>query len=119
MSHSTQPGRWDGPWYRVRTEHFEAAFLPNAGEDLEVVDNVDVFVDLKDRSRWSAIIITLGQVEAVMARWVESGEALGGRYFWCSDGLIVRDPGISNMTRVLTGLIESDAFTQILHRLDV
>ncbi|MEV1049750.1 hypothetical protein [Streptomyces sp. NPDC049887] len=119
MSHSTQPGRWDGPWYRVRTEHFEAAFLPNSGEDLESVDNIDVFVDLKDGSRWSATIITLGQVEAIMARSAESGEALGGRYFWCSDGLIVRDPGISNMTQVLTGLIESDEFTHVLHRLDV
>jgi hypothetical protein len=119
MSHSTQPGRWDGPWYRVRTEHFAAAFLPSSGEDLEPVDNIDVFVDLKDGSRWSATIIPLGQVEAIMARWAESGEALEGRYFWCSDGLIVRDPGISNMTQVLTGLIESDEFTRILHRLDV
>jgi hypothetical protein len=119
MNHSTQPGRWDGPWYRVRTEHFEAAYLPNAGEDPESVDNVDVFVDLNDGSRWSATIITLGQVEVIMARWTESGEALGGRYFWCPDRLIVRDPGISNMTQVLTGLIESDEFTQILHRLDV
>lgn len=38
-----QPGRWDGPWYRLRTKDFEAAFLPNGGEDLESVDNVDVF----------------------------------------------------------------------------
>ncbi|MER5893846.1 hypothetical protein [Streptomyces sp. NPDC001876] len=29
------------------------------------------------------------------------------------------DPGISNMIQVLTGLIESEEFTQILHRLDV
>lgn len=63
--------------------------------------------------------MTLGQVEAIMARWAESGEALGGRYFWSPDGLIVRDPGIGNMTRVLTGLLETGEFTQILHRLDV
>ncbi|MFC1429323.1 hypothetical protein ACEZDB_01440 [Streptacidiphilus sp. N1-3] len=119
MSSSTQPGHWDEPWCRVRTEHFEASFLPNAGEDLESVDNVDVFVDLKDGSRWSATIITLEQVGIIMARWAESGEALGGRYFWCSDGLIVRDAGISSMTQVLTGLIESDEFTQILQRIDV
>ncbi|MGW5481786.1 hypothetical protein [Streptomyces sp. NPDC004008] len=93
--------------------------MPNSGEDVESVDNVDVFVDLKDGSRWSATIITLGQVEVIMARWADSGEALGGRYFWCSDGLIVRDLGISNMTQVLTGLMESGEFTQILHRLDV
>jgi hypothetical protein len=118
MSHRTQPGPWDGPWYRVRTEHLEAAYLPNAGEDLEAVNNVDVFVDLNDGTHWSATIITLGQVRAVMARWAESGEALGGRYFWCSDGLIVRDPGIGNMARVINGLMETGEFTQILHRLD-
>ncbi|MET8805913.1 hypothetical protein [Streptomyces sp. NPDC004546] len=42
MSHSTTLGSWDGPWYRVHTEQFEAASLPSAGEDLESVDNVDV-----------------------------------------------------------------------------
>ncbi|MFI9723894.1 hypothetical protein ACIHFE_30285 [Streptomyces sp. NPDC052396] len=118
MSHSTTPGSWDGPWYRVHTEQFEAAFLPNAGEDLESVDNVDVFVDLKDGSRWSATIITLAQVEILMKRWAASGEALAGRYFRCSDGLIVRDAGIGNMTQVLTGLIENGEFPQILRRLD-
>ncbi|MFD9903203.1 hypothetical protein [Streptomyces sp. NPDC059063] len=118
MSHSTTPGGWDGPWYRVHTEQFEAAFLPNAGEDLELVDNVDVFVDLTDGSRWSATIITLAQVEGLMKRWATDGEALTGRYFWCPDGVIVRDPGISNMAQVLTGLIENGEFTQILQRLD-
>jgi hypothetical protein len=118
MSNRSEPGNWDGPWYRVHTEQFEAAFLPNASEDLEAVENVDVFVDLKDGSRWSATIVTLAQVEILMNRWTPSGEALGGRYFGCSDGLIVRDPGISNMTQVLTGLIEKGEFTQILHRLE-
>ncbi|MGW6599373.1 hypothetical protein [Streptomyces sp. NPDC055036] len=118
MSDSTQPGRWDGPWYRVRTDQFEAAFLPNAGDELETVNNVDVFVDLNDGSRWSATIITLDQVEILMKRWEVSGEALRGRYFWCSDGLIVRDTGISSMTRVLVGLVENGEFEQILQRLD-
>ncbi|MFF9671480.1 MULTISPECIES: hypothetical protein [Streptomyces] len=89
-----------------------------AGEDLEAVDDIDVFVDLPDGSRWSATILTLAQVEILMKRWATSGEALGGRYFWCPDGLIVRDAGISNMTRVLTGLIENGEFARILHRLD-
>ncbi|MGH4029323.1 hypothetical protein ACQB60_10355 [Actinomycetota bacterium Odt1-20B] len=118
MNHSTASGTWDGPWYRVHTENFQAAFLPDADEDLESVDNVDVFVDLKDGSRWSATIITLAQVETLMKRWAASGEALSGRYFWCWDGLIVRDAGISNMTQVLAGLIENGEFTQILQRLD-
>ncbi|MCL3994946.1 hypothetical protein [Streptomyces lavenduligriseus] len=52
MSESAEPGSWDGPWYRVHTKQFEAAFLPNAGEDLEAVDDIDVFVALPDGSRW-------------------------------------------------------------------
>ncbi|MBD0741481.1 hypothetical protein BG418_08265 [Streptomyces sp. CBMA152] len=89
-----------------------------AAEDVESVDNVDVFVNLKDGSRWSATVITIAQVEILMKRWAASGEALEGRYFWCSDGLIVRDAGIGNMTQVLTGLIENGEFTRILQRLD-
>jgi hypothetical protein len=118
MSHNTQPGIWDGPWYRVRTEQFEAAFLPNAGQDLESVDNIDVCVHLKDDSRWSATIVTVAQVELLMKRWTTSGEALAGRYFWVSDCLIVRDAGIRNVTDVLVGLLETGEFTQILHRLE-
>ncbi|MFF2962543.1 hypothetical protein ACFVT1_27235 [Streptomyces sp. NPDC057963] len=41
-----------------------------------------------------------------------------GRYFWCSDGLVVRDAGISSMTEVLVRLVEKDEFTQVLQRLD-
>ncbi|MGW2512323.1 hypothetical protein ACWC0A_23610 [Streptomyces scopuliridis] len=99
-------------------EHFEAAFLPNAGEDLESADNIDVFVDLNDGTRWSATVFTLAQLATIMERWAATGEALGGSYFWCSDGLIVRDAGISNMTQVLVGLIETGEFTQILQRVD-
>ncbi len=53
-----------------------------------------------------------------MRRWAARGEALAGRYFWCSDGLIVRDAGITNMTQVLAGLIRNGEFTRILRRLD-
>ncbi|RAJ70604.1 hypothetical protein K377_07886 [Streptomyces sp. PsTaAH-137] len=82
------------------------------------MSDVDVEVRLRDGSRWSATIRTVGHVETLMKRWAVSGEALGGRYFWCSDGLIVRDAGISNMTQVLTGLIENGEFAQILQHLE-
>lgn len=44
MSHSTPSGSWDEPYYRVHTEHFEAAFLPDADEDLDAVTDIDVEV---------------------------------------------------------------------------
>ncbi|MER7780008.1 hypothetical protein ABTZ21_34260 [Streptomyces sp. NPDC096191] len=109
---------WDGPWY-VRTDWFEASFLPNTGEPLDNICNVDVEVRLiVDGSRWGATVFTLAEVERIMARWSRTGEALGGRYFWCSDGLIVRDPGIDSMTQVLVGLLDDGDFTQVLKRLD-
>jgi hypothetical protein len=110
---------WDGPWYRVRTDRFQASFLPSAGEPLDTVCNVDVEVLLTaDGSRWSASVFTLAEVERIMGRWSRTGEARGGRYFWCSDGLIVREPGIDNMTQVLVGLLDDGNFTHVLQRLD-
>ena len=109
---------WVGPWYRVRTEAFEVSFLPDDGQDVETVCNIDVFVDLSDGSRWSATVLTLTEVERLMNLWATTGEALGGRYFWCSDGLIVREPGVSAMVAVLVGLFESGDFRQVLQQIE-
>ncbi|MFJ5279650.1 hypothetical protein [Streptomyces parvulus] len=104
---------WDEPWYRVRVEGFEASFLPSDGEDLDEVCNVDVFVTLEGGSRWTATVFTVAEVERLMKLWAGTDEALGGRYFWASDGLIVRDPGIDSMTGVIAGLIENGEFSEI------
>ncbi|MGB8939036.1 MAG: hypothetical protein WCD21_02155 [Streptomyces sp.] len=120
MSHSTlsEPVErgWDEPWYRVRMEDFQASFLPSDGEDLDEVCNVDVVVTLKDGSRWTATVFTVVEVERLMQLWAGTDEALGGRYFWVSDGLIVRDPGIDSMTDVIAGLIEKGEFSEIFRR---
>ncbi|MFF8975075.1 hypothetical protein [Streptomyces sp. NPDC014995] len=107
---------WDEPWYRVRTEDFQASFLPSDGEDLDEVCNVDVFVTLKDGSRWTATVFTVTEVERLMRLWAGTDEALGGRYFRVSDGLIVRDPGIDSMTGVIAGLLENGEFSEIFQR---
>lgn len=49
---------WDGPDHRVLAGGFEALFLP-------------------DGSRWSATIFTLAEVDRLMKRWEETGEAAG------------------------------------------
>ncbi|MFI1735772.1 hypothetical protein ACH40E_42605 [Streptomyces acidicola] len=109
----------DEPWYRVRTGRFVASFLPGASEDLDAVCNVDVEVRLvEDGSRWSATVFTVAEVERLMEKGAQTGEDLEGRYFWCSDGLIVRDPGIDNMTEVIASLLNSGEFGQVLQRLD-
>ncbi|CAG7643386.1 hypothetical protein [Actinacidiphila bryophytorum] len=114
----TTEGWWDGPWYRVRTDRFVASFLPSAGEDLDAVCNVDVEVRLTDGSRWSATVFTVAEVQRLMERWAQTGEEAGGRYFWCSDGLIVREAGVVNMAEAISGALDEGDFEQILQRLD-
>ncbi len=108
---------WDGPYYRARAEEFEALFLPSPDEVLDEVCNVDVEVHLPDGSRWSATILTLAEVDRLMRRWEGTGEAAAGRCFWCSDGLIVRDPGIQGMVGVIAKLLASEEFDGAFHRL--
>lgn len=107
---------WDEPWYRVRMENVQVSLLPSNGEDLDEVCNVDVFVTLKDGSCWTATVFTVAEVERLMKLWTGTDEALGDRYFWVSDGLIVRDPGIDSMTGVIAGLIENGEFSEIFQR---
>ncbi|MEU6935014.1 hypothetical protein AB0A05_38730 [Streptomyces sp. NPDC046374] len=109
--------RWDGSYYRVLTERFEALFLPSPDEVLDEVCNVDAEVHLPDGSQWSATIFTLAEVDRLMGKWEGTGEAAGVGCFWCSDGLIVRDPGIEGMVGVIAELLASGEFDGAFHRL--
>lgn len=118
MSHSELTGHWDGPWYRVDGDGFTALFLADPDEDLALVENVDVVVELADGTRWTGTLFTLTEVERLMAKDAGTGESLEGRYFPRVDALIVRDPGVGDMTRVLAGLIEFGELTRVLRRAD-
>ncbi|MEV0774633.1 hypothetical protein ACIBLA_35330 [Streptomyces sp. NPDC050433] len=109
---------WDGAYYRVRAGALEMFFLPGPDKALDEVCNVDAEVLLPDGSRWSATIFTVAEVERLMTRWTDTGEALNGRYFWCSDGLIVKEPGVLPMAKVIMGLLDNGEFHQVLQRLD-
>ncbi|MER7978326.1 hypothetical protein [Streptomyces sp. NPDC095817] len=118
QAHDPRPqGGWDTSWYQVHTDTFEASFLPTGAKDLDAMCNADVLVHLPDGSQWSATVFTITEVERLMASWTGSDEALGGAYFWVPDALIVRDPGIDNITRVIAGLIEAKTFADIFQRL--
>ncbi|MFJ2732476.1 MULTISPECIES: hypothetical protein [unclassified Streptomyces] len=96
---------WDGPFYRVKHEGYEIRFVPGAGEGLDEVRDVDMWVIFADGNRWSGTVMTLDQVRRMMESWKGSGECLDGSYFYCWDGLIVRDPGIPAMVRVIDYLV--------------
>ncbi|MFE7530808.1 hypothetical protein ACFU7Y_34615 [Kitasatospora sp. NPDC057542] len=96
----------------------EIRFLPDPDEDLDEVCNIDAEVSLPDGSRWGATILTVGEVGRLMERWDGTGESLGGGYFSCPDGLIVRSPGLAGMVDVLVGLLAAGDLQQTLNRLD-
>ncbi|NLF06202.1 MAG: hypothetical protein GX593_14560 [Actinomycetales bacterium] len=110
-------GTWDGPWYHVAADDFEARFRLAPEEALDEVRNVDVEIRLLDGSRWSATIFSLAEVDRLMKVWEGTGEAAGGRCFWSPDGLIVREPGIRVMVDVITDLLASGEFDGAFHRL--
>ncbi|MET7539568.1 hypothetical protein [Streptomyces sp. NPDC005507] len=105
---------WDGPFYRVRREGYEICFVPGAGEDLAEVNDVDMWVILDDGDRWSGTVYTLDVVRRNMDRWRDTGECLDGSYFWVWDGLIVREPGIPAMARVIDHLMSTGDYRTTL-----
>ncbi|WP_194818839.1 hypothetical protein [Nocardia sp. XZ_19_385] len=114
LSHS-----FDGIFYRIQTTSFDVQYIISTDEEPETVENVDVEVRLPDGSRWSATMFTVAEIVRLMARWSETGECVSGSYFWCGDGVIVREPGVSSMTAVLIGLHDDEnALTNVLQRLD-
>ncbi|MFE9174215.1 hypothetical protein ACFYNZ_33055 [Streptomyces kebangsaanensis] len=63
--------------------------------------------------RWSGTIHTLDHVRRTMDRWRQTGECLGGRYFYVRDGLIVRDRGIPGMVDVVDDLVRSGDYRSV------
>ncbi|MFJ5924743.1 DUF4279 domain-containing protein [Kitasatospora sp. NPDC092948] len=109
---------WDGPFYRVRNDAFEIRFLPDPYEHPDYVYNIDAEVLLPDGSRWSTTFLTIDEVDRLMNRWDGTGEVLGSRHFSCSDGLIVRSPGIAGMVEAIVRLLETGELQHTLKQLD-
>lgn len=108
---------WDGPFYRVKRDGYEICFVSGAGEDLDEVCNIDMWVTFADGNRWSGTVFTLHEVQRLMDRWKGTGECLDGSYFWCWDGLIVREAGIPAMVRVVDDLVATGDYKGALRAL--
>lgn len=107
------------PWHKVVNEGFRAMFFVGLDQDPDTACNVDVEIVLPDGSRWAATLITIAEIRRLMTTWRDRdrGPAFGGRYFWCPDALIVREPGVANMAGVIAMLLRAPDFTDMFRRL--
>jgi hypothetical protein len=101
---------WDGAFYRAQRDGYEICFVPDAEVPLEEIDDVDMWVIFDSGERWWGTICTLDRVRGAMDRWRQTGECLGGRYFYVPDGLIVRDRGLPGMVDAVDDLVRSGDF---------
>ncbi|MEV4159804.1 hypothetical protein [Nonomuraea dietziae] len=97
----------DGAFWRITEPGFEMV-IPRWEEHApETADEVDATITLPDGTRRYATFMTLGVVSGIMDRWRDTRELLNGRYFWCSDLIIIREPGFGSMVDAVRDMIAS------------
>ncbi len=98
----------DGPFYRVAEPTFELLIPRWEGHDPETQREADVTIILPNGTRYHATFMTLDTIAAVMRRGENTGENLNGDYFWCSDLVVIRRPGIPAIIEAVRHLIATD-----------
>ncbi|MFG2010769.1 hypothetical protein ACGFNF_17015 [Micromonospora sp. NPDC048868] len=91
----------------VETDGAVVQFMLGGGEEPETVNNVDAHIHLADGSHRYATFFTLDAVKEILNRHANTGETDGGRYFWCSDQVIVPEPGVDAMVAAVDEMIRS------------
>ncbi|WP_329089566.1 hypothetical protein [Streptosporangium sp. NBC_01469] len=97
----------DGPFYRVSESGFEMLIPRWEGHEPETAEEADATITFPDGSRRYATFMTLDVIRRIMDKNARTGESLGGRYFWCSDLIIIRDVGLESMAAAIRDLISS------------
>ncbi|MFG1688748.1 hypothetical protein ACGFNP_51980 [Nonomuraea sp. NPDC049269] len=95
----------DGAFYRISEPDFEMLLTRWEGYVPETADEADATITLSDGTRRSATFMTLGVVSKIMDRWRDTGECLRGQYFWCSDLIVIREPGFDSMIAAVQDMI--------------
>lgn len=111
----------DGAFYRISKPGFEMLIPRWEGYAPETADQADATITLSDGTRRYATFMTLSVVSKTMDRWQDTGECLSGRYFWCSDLIIIREPGFDSMITSVQDMIatgEIDNACGVLSPLD-
>ncbi|MEV7009935.1 hypothetical protein [Streptosporangium sp. NPDC051022] len=97
----------DGAFYRIMDPEFEMRIPAWEGYEPATADEADATIYFPDGSRRYATFMTLDVVRKKMDGDARTGECLGGRYFYWSDLIIIRDVGFEGMAAAIRDLITS------------
>ncbi|MGS2646794.1 hypothetical protein [Streptosporangium sp. LJ11] len=98
---------FDGTFYCITNPEFEMTIPAWEGYEPDTADQADATITFRDGSRRYATFMTLDVVQQIMDKNARTGERLGGRYFWCSDLIVIRDVGFEGMAAAIHDLISS------------
>ncbi|MGC4757656.1 hypothetical protein [Micromonospora trifolii] len=104
-------------WDRV-VEGARVCFMPGPDHKPETADNIDAHLTLADGTRRYATFMTTDEIGRILQRWARTGEVGGGRYFWCSDLVIIPRPGVEAMVAALGEMIRSGDLDVMLSKLE-
>jgi hypothetical protein len=93
--------RRDGPWLVADASIGEIRILEY---DTGLTGFVDVHLYANDRRHYVGTFGTIDDVVQVMARWRDTGECLGGRYFWTADLVLVDRADIATIVATVDDL---------------
>lgn len=80
------------------------------GEFDPTCDAVDVVVTLPEGTRWGATVLTPSYMAQVRRTSRESGECLGGRYFWLAWPIFTDDLSRPTIEAIVADLLASGEF---------
>ncbi len=72
--------------------------------------NSNVKVVLSDGSSWVATFFTYGNISTLRTKNVETGECLGGKYFWATDLILIDELTRERIAEVIANLIANGEF---------
>lgn len=88
------------------------------GEWIPADCNSDVGVTLSDGTTWIATFFTYQNIETLRKANAESGDCLGGAYFWATDIVLIDELTRERVTEVVNHLIAEGEFELIFARED-
>ncbi len=101
---------------RIKSLWIEAEQWEDGWDRLD--DNTDVVAELYDGTRWVATFFTFRNIVTLSSKNAETGECLGGKYFWASDLILIDEMTRERIWQVLEDLIETGEFESALNLIE-